>query len=118
MPGADLCIAELARIQEAFTKAGKEAVKQWGDAVMEDSKNNYVPVLSGQLRDTGIVTETKDTEETYEIQLSYSTPYAAKQHEDLSLHHDNGQGKYLSAPLNAAATELVKSIERSAGDTI
>lgn len=43
--------------------------------------------------------------------ISYDTPYAVKQHEDLSLRHAPGRtGKYLERPLNASRPEVAAII--------
>ena len=43
--------------------------------------------------------------------VSYDTPYAIRQHEDLSYKHDAGRkAKYLEDPLNAAAKGPAKKI--------
>jgi len=43
--------------------------------------------------------------------VSYDTPYAVKQHEDLSLRHAPGRtGKYLERPLNASRSEVLALI--------
>lgn len=39
--------------------------------------------------------------------VSYDTPYAVKQHEDLGLRHDDGRkGKYLEDPMNSEAETM------------
>lgn len=70
------------------------------EALLADSKA-LVPVDSGDLRRSGAVVQA--TMSDPQSAVTYNTPYAVKQHEDLSLHHPptpnpKAQAKYLEAP--------------------
>lgn len=43
--------------------------------------------------------------------VSYKTPYAIRQHEDLTLHHNNGEAKFLEKPLRIHAKTLTKMVK-------
>jgi hypothetical protein len=73
--------------------------------------NERVPTESGALRASGRVTADGLTSA-----VSYGTAYATIQHEDLTLHHDNGQPKFLESGLTGdrseAATRIAAGIRR------
>lgn len=55
-----------------------------------------VPLDEGTLQDSGKATVDEATQTAI---VSFDTPYAVVQHEDLTLHHANGrQAKYLETP--------------------
>ncbi|MFC9934581.1 hypothetical protein [Glutamicibacter sp. NPDC127525] len=61
--------------------------------------NKRVPHEEGILEDAGSVSYESGK---LRAAISYNTPYAAVQHEDMSLRHDNGrEAKYLENALNA-----------------
>lgn len=46
----------------------------------------------------------------------YDRPYAVRQHEDLTLHHDEGrQAKYLEKPMDTERDTMLALIARAAG---
>lgn len=55
------------------------------------------PIDRGDLRGSAQVTLATDGNLT--AYVSYDTPYAARQHEELGYRHDEGQAKYLEGPL-------------------
>lgn len=61
------------------------ALREVGEALLEEA-NRSVPILEGVLQDSGVV----DVDET-SATISYDTPYARRQHEDLGLTHANGR---------------------------
>lgn len=63
-----------------------------------------VPIDEGPLQHSG--TASVD-EPSLTAMVSYDTPYAVKQHEDLTLRHAPGRtGKYLERPLNAERAQV------------
>ena len=63
--------------------------------------NSQVPHEDGDLERSGVVTQSDPGDKT--VAISYDTPYAVRQHEDLSLRHDAGRNaKFLS---NACRSE-------------
>lgn len=66
--------------------------------------NKIVPIETGALMRSGHVDADRDT---LEADISYDTPYAAVQHENLEYNHDPGrQAKYLEQPLYAEAATV------------
>lgn len=100
MPGFKLTL----RTGEAARdlRAGAEQGVRLATEHLLTEANRTVPHDEGTLErsgDTGV----EATGDTVRGSVSYDTPYAARQHEDLSLHHDGkGQAKWLE---NTMATE-------------
>lgn len=67
-----------------------------------------VPIEEGTLERSG--TATVD-EQALTGAVAYDTPYAVRQHEDMTLRHDAGRGpKYLEQPLNEEAATMQQII--------
>lgn len=70
--------------------------------------NERVPIEEGTLERTGA---TSIDEVNLRAAISYDTLYAVKQHEDLTLHHDDGRtAKYLESAMNGSRDEVRKII--------
>ncbi len=68
--------------------------------------NRAVPIEEGTLQRSG-----KVTVEDGKAAISYDTPYAVKQHEDLTMHHDEGRhAKFLEQAANANRTQAAHII--------
>ncbi len=98
------------------------ALYQEAERIMADSKENYVPVDWGNLRASGHVDEPKVSGTGASVELGFggpATPYALRQHEELSYTHEVGEAKYLEKPLIAAmdglAARLGARIRRELG---
>lgn len=52
------------------------------------------------------------------VQVIFDVPYAAKQHEELSYSHTDGQAKYLEQPMKTEALKYQKEIERAIRDEL
>lgn len=73
--------------------------------------NNRVPHEEGTLENSGSVSYESGK---LRAAISYNTPYAAVQHEDMSLRHDNGrEAKYLENALNAEKDTVGEIIAKS-----
>jgi len=81
----------------------------YADLILQASEPQ-VPWKTMHLKETGTV-EPVDDDPTA-IQIVYDTPYAAKQHEDVTLHHPKPgtKAKYLVDPAMAIAPEIVPRI--------
>ncbi|TDC42091.1 minor capsid protein [Micromonospora sp. KC213] len=78
--------------------------------------NLLVPHEEGDLERSGEVTS---DESTGEVVVSYDRPYAVKQHEDLTLRHDEGrEAKYLEKPMNDVQVQdtMLAIIAKAAGE--
>lgn len=62
-------------------------------------KADYVPIDTGQLRDSGFISNPFQTPNGWEVAIGFAEPYALIQHERLDYNHPHGQAKYLEEPL-------------------
>jgi hypothetical protein len=102
LSGMDALKGRLQSAPAAAFRAAAEQLYEDGEETMTDAKDNYVPVHDGILRGTGHVEQPQINGDTASVQLGFggpAAPYAAKQHEDLTLHHTVGEAKYLERPL-------------------
>ena len=84
-------------------KAAMDGAYLGAEAVLTKAINQ-APLESGTMERSGAVTETKET-----VHISFNTPYARKQHEDLTLNHANGRkAKYLEDPFNEDKDKIIK----------
>lgn len=88
------------------------ALTQEAEAIMADSKVNYVPVDTGNLRNSGTVLMPKMTPKVVSVEFGYggaAAPYAEVVHEYPKA-YGQGKNKYLSQPLNKASKDLPKRL--------
>lgn len=80
-------------------------LNEWGEHVLDEAVR-VVPIEEGTLQNSGTVSQSTDGKTVgVGFGSGAAAPYAIKQHEDLSLHHDQGrQAKYLEQPLQASKT--------------
>lgn len=116
----------LAKLGPKAQEASAAALYQEAEAIMADSKENYVPVDTGALRDSGNVLKPEIVGTVISVTMSYGTgpsaEYAVPIHEDLTIHHPmhrrpgggiydcTGEAKYLERPLLAAASDLASRL--------
>ena len=88
----------LAGVAAAIDAATERAARLGAEHVLTESRA-LVPHEEGTLERSGKVTADGTT-----AAVSYDTPYAVRQHEDLNLRHDDGRtAKYLERPLHEQA---------------
>lgn len=83
-----------------------------GEAIMADSKENYVPIDEGTLKASGHVVLSSG--DAIEVTLAYggpAAPYALVVHEDLSAQHAHGSAKFLERPMLSALPNLVENLK-------
>ena len=101
-------------VSQRVRQAAVEGLRDAAEHLLEYA-NRTVPIEEGTLMRSGQV----DVDpETLEAAVSYSTPYAVRQHEDLTLRHDPGRrAKWLERSLQereAAIREYIASRMRDA----
>lgn len=108
--GWDNVLAALGRLPERTLKATGAALYREAEQIMTDSKEHFVPVDLGVLRDSGFVELPNIDGGRVSVTIGYggaASEYAAIVHEDLSANHPNGgEAKYLERPLLSAAQGL------------
>lgn len=113
LSGAAELIRALGFAEETIAKA--LAVELYGEAelVMTESKK-IVPFEFGTLENSGYVAQPEVHLGEISVTLGYggaAMAYALRQHEDLTLHHENGrQAKYLETPLLEASKDMPERI--------
>ena len=132
------------RIKEAVniaTEAALKALRTGAEAILTESIDE-TPVETGTLRRSGTVTvgALPDWEQVYEaaesgtemkdaftdkigkekaVYISFSTPYARRQHEELGYNHPlGGKAKYLETPFNANKKKVIKYAERKVKEAL
>ena len=81
----------------------------WAEHVLEEA-TRIVPLQEGTLERSGVASV---DDSALRAAVSYDTPYACRQHEDLTLQHPRGrQAKYLETPLNASKDKGMKLVQR------
>lgn len=114
LQGLDELLGALAAAPQRLLTATGGALYRRGEAIMADSKEHYVPVDQGILRDSGHVELPEYVDGGVQVRLGFggaAEAYAEVQHEDMSLNHPNGGGpKYLERPLLAAAPSLLGDV--------
>lgn len=83
--------------------AAADALGDFAEALLTDA-NVSVPIEEGTLERSG---ETSLDREALRAAISYDTEYAARQHEDTSLRHDNGRtAKWLENTIKRRGREM------------
>lgn len=111
--GFDALDRTLSGMGSAGLQALAAALYQRGEAIMADSKEQFVPVDTGALRGSGYVTQPVINASEAAVELGYGGPsidYAVVVHENPEAHHPIGQWKYLEAPLLAALADLPEQL--------
>lgn len=89
-------------------KATEQVLRQAAEYVLEEA-NRTVPLDEGPLQASG-VTDVEGTTAT----VSYDTPYAVVQHEDVTLYHrGNGRAKWLEMTMQEQAGRVGKFVEEA-----
>lgn len=76
---------------------------------LQGKAQDKTPVDTGALK-ASARTKFKDTSSGYQAEVSFNTPYALRQHEDLSLRHETGEAKFLENALKENLNRYVDKI--------
>lgn len=100
--GADALDKALEEFGRNALEVSADLLQERGEAIMADSKENYVPVKWGVLQGSGHVEQPVVEAGTVSVRLAYGGPaeaYAIRQHEELTwVHPKQGCAKYLERP--------------------
>lgn len=84
------------RVLAALSDAGMDGLEVAAEHLLQES-STLVPHEEGDLERSG---EVSSDPGSGTVAVSYDRPYAIRQHEDLTLRHDDGrQAKYLEQPM-------------------
>ncbi len=101
-------------IVAAMIKASVPAALNVGAELLRGDSVPLAPMDRGDLRASAQVTPATHGNET--AYVSYDTPYAVRQHEELDYRHEDGQAKYLEQPLEQNAGKYLKAIASRLGE--
>ena len=88
----------------ARERAGAVRGLQFGTEHLLQASRLQVPIEEATLERSGVASVDPST---LEGAVSYDTPYAVRQHEDLNLRHDTGRkAKYLEDPMNEEREQI------------
>lgn len=100
--------AKLQTVQRAGVRGGDRGLRLGAEHLLGTSRK-LVPHEEGVLENTG---KTSFDESTHTAAVSFDTPYAAVQHEDLTFQHDDGrQAKYLEQPMNTEKNVIMALVQ-------
>lgn len=105
---------EIAALLQAASFDGTELAAEY----LLGESNAIIPHEEGDLERSG---EVSSDESTGEVVVSYDRPYAVKQHEDLTLRHDEGRkAKYLETPMHDQQVQdtMLAIIAKAAGEPL
>ena len=102
-------------IEQAIMSAAMEAAHLGAEAILTEAIDE-APLLSGTMERSGSIT---DVPSECAIYVSFNTPYARKQHEDLTLRHTNGRkAKYLEDPFKRNINKVLKLINKRVSEKL
>lgn len=100
-------------IVSAMLQANAAKALNHGAELLRGYSQPLAPIDTGIMRGSAQVTPA--TEQSLTAYVSYDTPYAARQHEELDWRHDEGQAKYLEQPLADHEADLQQAIASRLG---
>lgn len=111
MLGAKEASANIRRLSPAARRAMLKALEKEAWRIIWTAQNSYVPILTGDLKDSGHVIPHPGQFPSVEFGFGgKARAYAVVQHEEESFYHPRGgQAKYLSVPVERALGRVVKS---------
>ena len=101
--------------RDLAARVGMKTLHDGAEAILTESLKE-VPLATGTLARSGTVTDFPSRNEVY---VSYNTPYAVRQHEDLTLRHPDPRNpistpgrkaKYLEDPFNRLKAKVMKAV--------
>lgn len=98
------------RVRAAVTAGGVQGLTLASEHLLQVSRPR-APLEEGTLERSGVASV---DESTLRAAVSYNTPYAVRQHEDLTLKHDDGRtAKYLEGPTHTEHQTMLTLIHRA-----
>ncbi|WP_449277997.1 hypothetical protein [Leucobacter sp. GX24907] len=103
-------------IVSAMIDANAPEALNHGAELLRGDSVPLAPIDRGPLRGSAQVTPA--TAGNHTAYVSYDTPYAARQHEEIGWRHDEGQAKYLEEPLVQNEAKYQQAIANRLGQGI
>lgn len=96
------------RAAEAITEAAQTGIFEAAEALLDQAVEK-TPVQDGILRASA-----RATQEGNVAAVSFNTPYAVRQHEELGYQHPNGgEAKYLEKPANSFGPTMERIVAQA-----
>lgn len=109
------CFFDRELANELVEKSAMKGLKKLAETILTDAKK-LCPVDSGTLRQSG---EVKASNKNKTVEISFNTPYALKQHEEMGYNHPKGgQAKYLEQPFNEKIKDAQSTVEFEIGKAL
>lgn len=106
---------EIDRIKRRQIAAATKALQIYMGEIVGEAQR-IVPLAEGTLAGTGDVSDPEVSAAGVSVVGTFSTVYAERQHEDLSLQHRNGRrAKYLEEPFKRRAKGWPAALARATG---
>lgn len=100
------------KVLAAMKKASIEGAELAAEHLLQVS-SGLAPHEEGDLERSGEVSSDRSTGA---VAVSFDRPYAVRQHEDMTLRHDDGrQAKYLEEPMSTERDVMLRLIAKAAG---
>lgn len=107
-------MGELDPIKARMLAAAAGALGRIGDDLLGQGQRD-APIEEGTLRGSG-TSELRVGAREVEVEVSFNTVYAARQHEELAWRHPKGgKAKYLEDPLKASAARYEATLAAAVG---
>ncbi len=108
-------VIRAANVQYETTFKGlKEGVKECGELLLDESRK-IVPIRKRVLHDSSRTRTVGKSKDTIHQEVEYRTPYALRQHEDLTYKHKPGKSaKYLEKPARRLRGRMADIVRRRA----
>ncbi|MFA5452120.1 MAG: hypothetical protein WC248_00900 [Candidatus Methanomethylophilaceae archaeon] len=107
--GLEVCERNIAKVKKKYAEQGAKALEAWGRDTINDSKDNYCPIDTGEMVGTGNLQMDRGATRI-EVTLYYNTFYAATVHENPRPYHPIGQAGFLRIPFNNHAPQLLTTV--------
>lgn len=102
---------DIGPINARVAELAADALYEGGEMILAES-DTRVPIEEGTLSRSGHVSEDRAE---LKVAVSYDTPYAVVQHEDMTFRHDAGRkAKYLEDPHNSERETMLELIAAAA----
>lgn len=110
---------DMADLDLRIRAAVELAIDEVADRIVADA-DPLTPIDTGELRASVKVDEIERPGEGYALRISYNTPYAARQHEELEYNHPEPgtQAKFLEVPFKQHAPGLGDHVARRVREAI
>jgi hypothetical protein len=107
--GLEVCKRNIAKVQKKYAEQGAKALEAWGRDTINDSKDNYCPIDTGEMVGTGNLQMDRGATRI-EVTLYYNTFYAPTVHGNPRPYHPIGQAGFLRIPFNNHAPQLLTTV--------